>query len=266
MNERKEEQVNMKKIITCCKIVPNEEGIKVLPNRELSMDGAPLAISQYDLNALESAKKLAGETKATVVALSVGATAALENSKIRKDILSRGADELSLVMDDAHTFADSLQTAKAIAASLKAIGEYDLVLCGAGSADLYAQEVGIQVGTLLDLPVVNNVTSIKVLSDNTLEVERTLEEAIEVFEVTLPAVLSVSSEINVPAVPNMRDIMKAGKKPVNALAIDAELEESTTTLEQLAPEAQDRRQEVIEGDGAEAVEALVQFLKKKDFN
>jgi electron transfer flavoprotein beta subunit len=34
-------------------------------------------------------------------------------------------------------------------------------------------------------------------------------------------------------------------------------------LEQLAPEQQERRQEVIEGDGDEAVEALAQFLKKE---
>lgn len=253
------------KIIACCKIVPNEEGIVVLPNRELSMDNAPLAISQYDLNAMESGKKLAAETKGSLVALSIGSTAALENTKIRKDVLSRGADELSVVMDDEHSFSDSLQTAKAIAAALKTMDSYDVVLCGAGSADLYAQEVGVQVGTLLDIPVVNNVTAINVASDNTLEVERTLEEEIEVLEVTLPAVLSVSSEINVPAVPSMRDIMKAGKKPVNVLTIEEDLTASTTTLEQLAPEQQDRRQEIVEGDGEEAVDALVQFLRKEGF-
>lgn len=253
------------KIIACCKIVPNEEGITVLPNRELSMDNAPLAISQYDLNAMESGKKLAAETKGSMIALSIGATAPLENTKIRKDILSRGADELHLVMDDDHAFSDSLQTAKAIAAALKAMDSYDVILCGAGSSDLYSQEVGIQVGTLLDIPVVNNVTGIKVASENTLEVERTLEEEIEVLEVALPAVLSVSSEINVPSVPNMRDIMKAGKKPVNVIEINEELASTTDILEQLAPQQQERRQEVVEGDNEEAVDALVQFLRKEGF-
>lgn len=253
------------KIITCCKIVPNEEGITVLPNRELSTENAPLAISQYDLNALECGKKLASETKGSMIALSIGATSALENTKIRKDVLSRGSDELALVMDDVHDFSDSLQTAKAISCALKNMDSYDLVLCGAGSSDLYAQEVGIQVGTLLDLPTVNNVTGITVASENTLEVERTLEEEIEVLEVSLPAVLSVSSEINVPSVPSMRDIMKAGKKPVHVLDIEEELAPSTITLEQLAPEQQDRRQTVVEGDNEEAVDALVQFLRKEGF-
>lgn len=252
------------KIIACCKIVPNEEEISILPTRELSMTGASLKISQYDLNALETGKQLAAETKGTMVALSVGSTASLTNSKIRKDILSRGADELSLVQIDSLEFFDSLQTSKAIAGALKLM-EYDVVLCGAGSSDLYTQGVSIQTGTLLGIPVINNVTDIKVSSETTLLVERTLEDEVEVLEIPLPAVLSVSSEINVPAVPSMRDIMKAGKKSVNELAATTEMAASTLTLEQLAPAQQDRRLEIIEGDGEEAVDALISFLKKEGF-
>ena len=76
--------------------------------------------------------------------------------------------------------------------------------------------------------------------------------------------LSVSSEINVPTVPAMRDIMQAGKKPVEVLAPDlSDLAAAASTLEQLAPEQQERRQEIIEGDNEEAVDALVAFLKKE---
>lgn len=253
------------KIITCCKIVPDEEEIKVQSNRELSMEGVSFKIGQYDLNALESGKQLAAETGGTMLALSVGSNAALEATKIRKDVLSRGADELNLVIDDTHGFSDSLETAKAIAGALKSCGEYDLVLCGMGSSDMYSQEVGIQVGMLLNIPTVNNVTGIKVSSENVLEVERTLEDEVEILEVSLPAVLSVSSEINVPSVPSMREIMRAGKKKVTVLPTVDDIEQSTKMIEQLAPEQQERRQEIVEGDNAEAVEALVQFLKKEGF-
>lgn len=251
------------KIITCCKIVPNEEEIKVLSNGELSMEDASWKISQYDLNAFESGKQLAASTGGTMTALSIGQSTALEATKIRKDILSRGADELHLVIDDSRSFSDSLETAKAIAGALNACGEYDVVLCGMGSSDMYAQEVGIQVGTLLDLPVVNNVTGIKVSEEGFLEIERTLEDEEETLLVSLPAVLSVSSEINIPAVPNMREIMRAGKKPVTVLPVVCDSNPSTRMLEQLAPQQQERRQEIVEGDNAEAVEALVQFLKKE---
>ena len=47
------------KIIVCCKVVPNEEELQVLPSRELGFQGVPWKISQYDLNALESGKQLA---------------------------------------------------------------------------------------------------------------------------------------------------------------------------------------------------------------
>ena len=214
------------KIITCCKVVPDEEQIKVLPNRELALDDVPAKISQYDLNALEAAKKLSAETKGSVTALSVGSS-------------------------------------KALAAAIREQEEVDLVLCGTGSSDLYNQVTGIQLGTLLDWPTLNNVTSIQPNGDTVL-VERTLENSTEVFEVALPAVLSVSSEINVPTVPAMRDIMQAGKKPVAVLTTDlADLNASASTLEQLAPEQQERRQEIIEGDNEEAVDALVAFLKKE---
>ena len=59
--------------------------------------------------------------------------------------------------------------------------------------------------------------------------------------------------------------MKAGKKPVNTLTIDAEITPSASTAEQLAPEQQERRQEIVEGDNEEAVDALVSFLKKEGF-
>ena len=99
------------KIITCCKVVPDEEQIKVLPNRELALDDVPAKISQYDLNALEAAKKLSAETKGSVTALSVGSSKALDATKIRKDILSRGANDLKLVISDDHSYSDSFETA-----------------------------------------------------------------------------------------------------------------------------------------------------------
>ena len=251
------------KITVCCKIVPDEQEIAVLPNKELDLTKAPWKISAYDLNAIEAAKKLSAETSGTVTALSVGGAAALEGSKIRKDILSRGPDELSLVIDDTHSFSDSLETAKALAAALKSSDGFEVVLCGTGSGDLYSQEVGVQIGALLDIPAVNNVTGISVKGEK-LEVERTLEDEIEVLELSMPAILSVSSDINVPSVPAMKDIMHAGKKPVHVLevALDSALP-SIEQLSQLVPERQERRMEIIEGDGEDAVEALYQFLKKE---
>ena len=106
------------KIITCYKCVPDEQDIAV-NNADGSLDfsKADAKISQYDLNAIEAAcqlKKQAAE--AQVTALSVGGKA-LTNAKGRKDVLSRGPDELIVVIDDQFEQALPQQTASVLAAA-----------------------------------------------------------------------------------------------------------------------------------------------------
>lgn len=86
-------------------------------------------------------------------------------------------------------------------------------MCGEGSADLYAQQVGAQLGELLNLPTVNAVSRLTV-EGNKLIAERTLEEVVEVLEIQLPAVVAVTTDMNQPRLPGMKEILAAGKKPV----------------------------------------------------
>ncbi|MDI7048347.1 electron transfer flavoprotein, partial [Escherichia coli] len=79
---------------------------------------------------------------------------------------------------------------------------------------LYAQQVGLLVGEILQLPVINAVSAIQ-RQGNTLVIERTLEDDVEVIELSVPAVLCVTSDINVPRIPSMKSILGAGKNPVN---------------------------------------------------
>lgn len=251
----KDENMN---IIACIKVVPEEQDIAVLSNQELSFDKAQWKIGQYDLNALEAGKQLARETGGGMKVLTIGGDA-LSKTKIRKDILSRGADELNVVISE-KKLEDSLATAKAISAAVKEIGEYDLLIFGTGSSDLYAQQVGNQVGALLDLASVNEVNNISPQNGN-IKIERVLENEVEVLEMPLPAVVSVTSEINIPTIPGMRDIMSAGKKPVNDVPVDlSEFTQNTEVLSDLAPVQKNRKLKIVKGDTEEMVDALVQFL------
>lgn len=250
------------KIIACCKIVPEEQDIAI--NADSSVDTAKAApkISQYDLNAIEAAMCLAGEGD-EVVALSVGSSKYLSNSKICKDILSRGPARLELVSDD--TLADALPdvTAQALAAAAQKIG-FDLVLCGEGSGDLYAQQVGLLLGEKLNVANINAVLSIT-LEDGTVLVERALEDEIEVLRIPLPAVLSLTSDINVPKIPTMKAILAAGKKPTNAVScadLGAELNSVDTMLSVFAPEQADRLHNVVEGDADEQIAVFVENVRK----
>ena len=74
-------------------------------------------------------------------------------------MLSRGPDELIVVIDDQFEQALPQQTASALAAAAQKAG-FDLILCGDGSSDLYAQQVGLLVGEILNIPAVNGVSKI----------------------------------------------------------------------------------------------------------
>lgn len=106
------------KIITCYKCVPDEQDIAINnADGTLDFSKADSKISQYDLNAIEAACQLKQQLgDAQVVAMSVGGKA-LTNAKGRKDVLSRGPDELIVVIDDQFEQALPQQTASALAAA-----------------------------------------------------------------------------------------------------------------------------------------------------
>lgn len=59
------------KIITCFKLVPEEQDIVVTPEYTLNFDNADAKISQFDLNAIEAASQLATDDD-EIAALTVG--------------------------------------------------------------------------------------------------------------------------------------------------------------------------------------------------
>ncbi len=85
-----------------------------------------------------------------MIALSIGGKA-LTNMKARKDVLSRGPDELVVVIDDQLEHALPHQTAITLGAAAQKVG-FDLIICGDGSADLNAQQVSILVKPCKFLP------------------------------------------------------------------------------------------------------------------
>jgi electron transfer flavoprotein beta subunit len=66
---------------------------------------------------------------------------------------------------------------------------------------------------MLHIPAINGVSKILSLVDNTLTVERALEDEIETLSIPLPAAIAVSTDINSPQIPSMKAILGA-EKPV----------------------------------------------------
>ncbi|SES80476.1 electron transfer flavoprotein [Kosakonia radicincitans] len=250
------------KIIACFKLVPEEQDIVVTPDHALSFDNAAAKISQFDLNAIEAATQLASDDD-EIAALTVGGSL-LQNSKVRKDVLSRGPDSLFMLQDAQLEHALPKEIAQALAAAAEKMG-FDLMLFGEGSGDLYAQQVGLLVGEILQLPVINAVSNIQ-RNGYKLSIERTLEEEVEVIELTPPAVLCVTSDINVPRIPSMKAILGAGKKPVNQWqASDIGWSPSSPLAELMeitVPPATTRKHIILDNDSPEAIAQLAELVKK----
>ncbi|MDD5723981.1 MAG: electron transfer flavoprotein [Syntrophales bacterium] len=252
------------KIAVCYKLVPDEQDIVINGDHTISFDKAEWKIGQYDLVAVEAAMRLAEVAGGTVSALSAGGKQ-LENSKLKKNILSRGPVDAYMIIDETMSDADSYQTAYVLAKAIEKIKDVDLVVCGEGSSDMYAQQVGSQIGELLQWPSVNAIGTIT-LADGKLIAERMLETEVEVLEIPIPAVISVTSDIFQARIANLKDILEAGKKPVVRWDLDdigGVPEMSTNVLSVLAPPQADRRRVIIGGDSGDQINEFYEHLRKE---
>ncbi len=252
------------KLVACFKVVRDERDLVVAPDRSVTPGVGGLRVGDYDLNAIEAGVQLAADGGELLVLTAGGEE--VRDSKLRKGVLSRGASALTAVVDPDLTTADAGATAEVLAAALGSMDGVDLVLCGEGSADRYSQQVGAQLAARLGLPYLNAVSRIEVSADG-LVVERTLESVVETLAVPLPAVLSVTSDLNSPRIPSMKDILGAARKPVveKTLAeLGLELAAATaTTGPERAPEARARAGVIYEaGQAAEFFAALRQLIGK----
>ena len=169
--------------VACYKVVPDGQDIGTKLDGTLDFSRAKRVLGEYDLMALEEAAHVADATDGKAVLLSAG-DAACFDTKLVKAALSRGASELFCVVDDELAHADAFQTASVLAGALKKM-DADLVICGEGSSDLYAQQVGLILGSLLGYATVNGVNRIEP-ADGCVIVERVLENEVQTLEVTLP--------------------------------------------------------------------------------
>ncbi len=248
------------KILVGCKVVPEEQDIAV-NGETLDVSKANPKISQFDLNALQAAVDIKEQNAdANIKVLSIGGKG-LENTKVRKDILSRGADELVVISSD--KFENSLpsDTAEMFKQTASNLG-FDLIICGDGSGDLFAGQTGLRVGALLDIPAINCVNKIVSVDASKIVVQRELENEIEELEIALPALICVSTDINTPAIPGMKAILAAAKKPVNVMDSNFDLSGVVELKEVKAPKKKDRLKVIVEGDSDEKIAEFAANFKK----
>jgi len=206
----------MKKVVTCFKWVIDEADVRVEgKSRALNFDKAKYKISEYDRNAIEEGALLNKETGCEFVGVTCGA----QVKSSLKDALSRGPGSVYYVEDENLAEADSHVTAKVLAGIIKKIGDVDLVICGEGSSDAYAQQVGPRLAALLGYASVTFINKLEV-TEQGIKAERKLEDGVEVVEVNGPAVVTVLPDLNTPKIPSLKQILAAKKKPTTQLTLE----------------------------------------------
>lgn len=115
-----------------------------------------------------------------------------------REAVACGANEGVLVTDPRFAGSDTLATAHALAAALRLLGPFDLVLCGRNSVDAETAQVPAQVAELLGLPMAAGVRGMDVFGD-TLEVFCEHDDGVCDANVRLPALITCAERLTDPA-------------------------------------------------------------------
>ena len=202
-------------IIVLIKQIPDPEippaGFKIdaATNKVLPPAGVTPVIDPYSEYALEAALKLKDANPGTTIkAISLGVNL---NKDLLKKAIVLGADDLILLDDPAFADLDSAAISSILSLAVKKIATFDVILTGRQSADWEAGQTGVLLGCSLNLPVVTHSRKIE-LSGDKLRVERVTSDGYEVVEASIPAVITVSSEIGKMRLPNIKGVLAAKKK------------------------------------------------------
>ncbi|MEK6374128.1 MAG: electron transfer flavoprotein subunit beta/FixA family protein [Acidobacteriota bacterium] len=214
-------------ILVCLKQIPDPE-IPARDFRIADIGSANLVSDIFGENALETALQFGGK----ITVLSFGAPSAEDT--LRK-ALAMKADAAALVINDTNPNPDPLAVAQVLAAAVRKLGGFDLILTGRESGDWGAGQTGSLLAEELGLPCVSFVDSIEG-REGGVRLRRQTESGFEVIEASTPVVLTITNdEHNVPRIPKVRDVMAAHRQPL-----------TTFTLADLGVDVSNRWYEVIE--------------------
>src|SRR5664279_3281138 len=207
-------------IVVCVKYVPDATSDPTFNESDNTTDrlGVDGLLSELDEYAIESALSLAespGAGESTVTVLTVGPDKAAD--AIKKS-LQMGAHAGVHVSDEAIHGSDAVATSLILAEAVKKIGNPDLILTGMASTDAAMGVVPAMLAERLGLPQVTLAGALTV-EGGVATIRRDGDLASETITASLPALVSVTDQINEPRYPSFKGIMAAKKKPVSTWSL-----------------------------------------------
>ena len=240
----------------CVKRVPITGGKMVLSGDEQSLQTRHLGftISPHEECGVEEAVRIVEAQGGEVVVLTLGPAEAEDQLR---ESMALGADRaIHLVSEEEW---DAQATASALVEAIHAEEPFDLIVFGNESADAGNYQVGIRIAYALGLPVVTGVKGMT-LADGRARLEQEVATGMDVYDVPLPAVVTVKEGLNLPRYPSVPAKLRANRKPVDAKPVvrpPSKLEK----LRLVVPEGQGKQAEIL-GHGPDAAPAVVEVMQK----
>jgi len=255
--------------IVCLKEVPDTETRIQVRDGKVVEEGIQYVVNPYDEYALEEALKWQEQVGGKVTLVTLGPERARES--ILKG-LAMGADEVYQLSDEAFLGGDAYATAKALAAAIKALDEYDVIFCGKQAVDADNAAVGVMLAEMLDLPHVSVVSKLEIDAEaKSARAERDIEGGTEVLELPLPAVITAQKGLNEPRYPSFRGIRQARSKPFTLWSVadvgldagDVGAAGAMMEVVEVMPPPDRPPGRVIPGEPAEAAAEVVRLLREE---
>jgi electron transfer flavoprotein beta subunit len=247
-------------ILCCVKRVPMTGGTIVLTEDEQAIQTRHLGftISPHEECGVEEAVRLIEAQGGESVVLALGAAEAEEQLR---DAMALGIDRA--VHLQAGGDWDGQATAAAIVEAIKAERaagtDFDLIFFGNESADSGNYQVGIRVAHALGRPCVTGVKGITV-EGGRARCEQEVAGGREVYDVPLPAVVTVKEGLNLPRYPSVPGRLRAKRKPLDARSPQGRQAGVEKVRLQLPP-GQGKQAQIL-GHGPEAAPAVVAVLRE----
>jgi electron transfer flavoprotein beta subunit len=194
------------RIIVCLKQVPGVTTVKIDPQTNtLVRQGIKNIVNPFDTYALEEGVRLREKLSGKVTAISMGPPQATE---MLREAIATGADDAVLLSDAAFAGADTLATSFTLAQAVNKLG-YDIVICGRQTIDGDTGQVGPEMAEMLGASFIAYVSHIEDINNERIRAKRMVGDGYEVVAAPLPAVITVTKEINLPRLPSLRGVAKS---------------------------------------------------------
>jgi len=210
-----------------------------------------MAMNPFCEIAIEEAVRMkeAG-TAEEVIVVSAGA---IQSQETIRTGLAMGADRGVLIQSD--VALEPLAIAKLLKAVVEREGA-ELVLMGKQAIDGDNNQTGQMLAALLGWAQGTFISKMEI-GDGNVKVTREVDGGLEVVDLKLPAVLTVDLRLNEPRYASLPNIMKAKKKPIEALSPEDLGVDVTPRLETIkVVEPPPRKAGVIVASVAELVDKL----------